>query len=163
MRNISPLNCNYYDHMEFTDAKFNSSKSFSIFHFNIHSITKHIESLCTLLLSLESTNFEFDVIAISESKIKTNYAPTCDITIDNYHYPISTPTDADKGGVLLYVNKKHNFKPRSDLKNFEFKVLESAFIEIINPNTANAIIGVIYRHPSLDVDNFNETHIQTSH
>ena len=67
--NISPLNCNYYDHMEFTDAKFNSSKSFSIFHFNIHSITKHIESLRTLLLSLDSTNFEFDVIAISESKI----------------------------------------------------------------------------------------------
>ena len=62
----SPINCNYYDYEDFNKAKFNSSKSFSILHFNIHSIQKHIESLMTLLLILESDIFECDVIAISE-------------------------------------------------------------------------------------------------
>ena len=83
-----------------------------------------------------------------------------DINIDNYHSPISTPTDASKGGVLLYVNKKNNFKPRPNLKIYEPKVLESNFIEIINPNKANDIVGVIYRHPTMDVDNFNDVHIR---
>ena len=77
--NLSPLNCNYYDHEEFLKAKFNSSKSFSILHLNIHSIQKHIESLRTLLLSPESNNFEFDIIAISESKLKVNSPPTVSI------------------------------------------------------------------------------------
>ena len=66
----SPLNCNYYDYEEFNKANFESSKSFSILHYNIHSIQKHIESLRTLLLMLESESFEFDIIAISESKKK---------------------------------------------------------------------------------------------
>ena len=32
----SPINCNYYDIGEFQKGKFDSSKSFSIFHLNIH-------------------------------------------------------------------------------------------------------------------------------
>ena len=100
--NICPLNCNYYSPEEFFKAKFNSSKSFSIFHYNVHSIQLHIDSLRTLLHSIESENFEFDILAISESKLLKNISPTIDINIpDNYHSPISTPTEACKGGTLL--------------------------------------------------------------
>ena len=35
-----PINCNYYNIDEFTKAEFNSSKSFSVLHLNIHSIKK---------------------------------------------------------------------------------------------------------------------------
>ena len=66
---ISPINCNYFDYEEFDKAKFSSSKSFSILHLNIHSIQKHIDSLRTLLLMLESDNFQFDIVAISESML----------------------------------------------------------------------------------------------
>ena len=114
--NISPVNCNYYSPEEFYQAKFNSSKTFSNFHYNIHSINRHIDSLRTLLLSIESESFEFDILAISESKLLKNVNPSVDINIDNYHSPIST------------------FKPRPDLKIYEPKVLESNFIEVINPN-----------------------------
>ena len=146
----SPLNCNYFDYEDFNRANFKSSKSFSIFHLNIHSIQKHIESLRTLLLMLESDSFEFNIIAISESKLKKNSSPLVDISIDNYHQPVSTPSEANKGGVLLYVNKKLNFKPRPDLKIYSPRQLESAFVEIINPKRANDIVGVVYRHPLLD-------------
>jgi len=145
---VSPINCKYYDHDEFGSAKFSSSKSFSILHYNIHSIQKHIDSLRTLLLLLENDKFEFDIIAISESKILHNTTPQVDIQIQNYHPPISTPTEANKGGVLLYVNKRHhNFKPRNDLNVYAPKHLESVFIEIINDKSKNDIIGVKYRHP----------------
>ena len=80
---------------------------------------KNSAMLRTLLLSLESDNFEFDIIAISESKLKKNCAPTVDIAINNYHNPISTPSEANKGGILLNVNKKNNFKPRPDLNPFQ--------------------------------------------
>jgi len=158
---ISPINCNYFDYEEFSNANFDSSKSFSVLHLNIHSIQKHIESLRTLLLILETKDFEFDIIAISESKLIKNITPILDITIQNYHTPISTPSEACKGGVLLYVNIKiPNFKPRPDLNSYTPKMLESAFIEIIYPNKSNTIVGVLYRHPSLDVDQFNREHIR---
>ena len=157
---ISPINCNYFSPEEFDKAKFQSNTSFSTFHLNIHSIQKHIDTLRTLITSLESDQFQFDVIAISESKLKPNCEPTVDISIDNFHAPISTPSEASKGGVLLYVNKKLNFKPRPDLHIYESKTLESAFVEIINPKKANDVIGVIYRHPSMAVEHFNDLHIR---
>lgn len=157
----SPINCNYFEPDEFCSAKFDSSKSFSMLHLNIHSITKHIETLQTLLLTLESKDFEFDIIAISESKIKLNSLPIVNVCIDNYHEPLSCPSEANKGGVLLYVNKKiHNFKPRPDLCIYESKFIESSFIEIINNGRSNQIIGVIYRHPTLGVDRFTDDHMR---
>ena len=33
--------------------------------------------------------------------------------------------------------------------------LESAFIEIINPKKSNVIVAVIYKHPIMDVTDFN--------
>ena len=158
---ISPINCNYFEPNEFCDAKFDSSKTFSILHLNIHSIQKHIETLQTLLLTLESENFEFDILAISESKLKINVPPTVDINIDNYHPPLSCPSEANKGGVLLYVNKKiQNFKPRPDLCIYESKLIESSFIEIINKGRSNHIIGVIYRHPTLALENFTDNYMR---
>ena len=47
-----PINCNYYNINEFNKANFNSSKSFSILHLNIHSIKKHIEELRIVLIRL---------------------------------------------------------------------------------------------------------------
>ena len=157
----SPVDCNYYCYDEFNKLKLNSSKSLSIFHLNIHSIQKHIENLRTLLLMLESDSFQFDILAISESKIHTKSPiPKVDIRIENYHEPISMPSEAQKGGVLLYVNKKHHYNVRNDLNVYAPRLLESKFIEIINPKSKNDIIGVLYRHPSMDTETFNDEHFR---
>ena len=42
-------------------------------------------------------NFKFDVIALSESKLRKGIQPVVDITINGYHNPIDTPTEANKG------------------------------------------------------------------
>ena len=161
LENHSPINCNYYNFDEFSKAKFDSSKSFSILHLNIHSIQRHIESFRLFIQTIESDKFEFDILAISESKLKLDVEPIVDITLNNFHPPINTPSEANKGGVLLYINKRiDKFKPRADLKIYESRLLESAFIEIINHGKPNDIIGVIYRHPSIALDHFNDVHLR---
>ena len=47
-----------------------------------------------------------------------------------------------------------------DLNIYETKLVESTFVEIINTNKSNHIIGVIYRHPSICPDNVNDIHIR---
>ena len=57
-------------------------------------------------------DFQFDALAISESKLQTGTQPKVDITINGYHYPLSTPSEAAKGGVLLYIKENLIFKPQ---------------------------------------------------
>ena len=84
-----------------------------------------------------------------------------DIAINGYHYPLSTPSTATKGGVLLYIKEKLIFKPRPDLHIYADKIIESYFAEIINQFGKNSIIGVIYRHPTGDSHDFLDTHLKS--
>ena len=105
-------------------------------------------------------NFKFDIIALSESKILRGTNPTTNIEIEGYQSPIGTPTEATKGGVLLYVSNDLNFKPRPDLNIYQAKEIESIFIEVINKKSSNNIVGVIYRHPTSSESEFTETHVR---
>ena len=112
---------------------------------------EELENMRTML------NFKFDVVGISETKMKKGIVPDYDVSIEGYwHY--FTPTEPDKGGVILYAAEQHNCKPRRDLDTISYKTysLESVFTEIIIPNKRNILLGFIYRHPSLEVNNFNE-------
>ena len=64
-----------------------------------------------------------------------------------------TPTESNKGGVILYIAEQHNCKPRKDLDAISYKTyaLESGFTEIIIPNKRNILLGYMYRHPSMEV------------
>ena len=99
-------------------------------------------------------DYKFDIIAISESKLKGE--PNVDISLTGFRQPYCTYTDADKGGTILYVTSDLNFKPRKDLEIYESKKLESSFIEIINNKESNNIVGVIYRHPKMETNIFIE-------
>ena len=151
------INCTYYSIDDFTSANFNSSRTFSVLHYNIHSVESHIEEF---RIALEMMNFTFDVICLTESKILKDIAPTIDINIKGYQTPIGTPTESTKGGVLIYVKEGINFKPRCDLTIYKAKELESFFIEICNDNANNNIVGVIYRHPCMSETIFNDVHLK---
>ena len=77
---------------------------------------------------------KFDVIGITESKIKKNIEPKIDISIPGYKY-FHVDTEADKGGSLIYVSTEFSPEPRKDLQNIMYKseMLESTFIELVNP------------------------------
>ena len=144
---VSPVDCSYISIEEFKLKKFNSSREFSTLHLNIHSVEAHIDELRIILKQI---NYDFDVICLSESKILKDCEPKVDITLDKYQYPVGTPSEASKGGVLIYAKEGINFKPREDLTIYKKKELESYFIEVINDKQKNDIVGVIYRHPSMD-------------
>ena len=125
---------------------------------NIHSIQLHFEEL---KLMLQLLTFKFDIIALTETKIEKDKNPIIDICLEGYHKPVGTLTESTKGGVLIYVSNKLNFKPRYDLNIYESKKIESMFIEIINPKSANNIIGAIYRHPCMPANEFNDIYLKT--
>ena len=142
----------YYDVEKFCKHKFQAKKLFSIFHLNIHSLQFHIEDLKIIL---ELLDFDFDIIAISETKLINGVQPKIDINLSDYNFE-DTPTDSSKGGTAIYISKKHSYKPRKDLNIYKSKELESTFIEIISPNQTNTIIGCIYKHPNMSQTEFTD-------
>ena len=126
-----PLTCSYFSCEDFVNAKIEANKNFSIFHLNIHSIQRHVEELRILLHAL---NFKFDIIAISESKLKCK--PQIDISLPGYHSPHCKFTEAEKGGTVLYISEDLNFKPRKDLEIYEKKSLNQVSLKSLIKNQA---------------------------
>ena len=88
-----------------------------MFHLNTNSLQAHKSDLDILLDELK---FEFDVIAISESRLLKGIEPTHNIEIPNYKIE-HTPTEANKGGTLLYISENYEHKLRKDLEVYESK------------------------------------------
>jgi len=149
--------CSYYEIEDFLQAKFDSNSNFSILHLNIASLQFHFEELKILLQMLD---YEFDCIMITETKLKKNINPSICINIPNYHY-FHTPTEASKGGSLIYISNKLISKPRKDLEIYQSRDVESTFSEIIVPNGKNIIVGCVYKHHTIDANEFEKLLLPT--
>ena len=153
--NATLINCKYVDLASFNFKP--SKEKFSLFHTNIGSLAKHKEELETTLTMLD---YKFDIIGITETKLTRKTKPKIDINLNGYKcYHVDT--DAEKGGSLIYVSENISSKERTDLELLLYKseVLESTFIEISNKHKKNIIIGCIYRHPSMDLKEFNDDYL----
>ena len=80
---------------------------------------------------LNSTNFSFDVTAISQTRITKNKVQINHIDLTNYSYE-HRPTESSAGGTLLYTRSLLWCKTRNDLNICKSAELESTFIEMIN-------------------------------
>ena len=129
----------------------NKEKCLSLFHINPCSLSTNFDELQHLL---KSTNKSFDVIVIIETRIRKYVSLTSNLSLNNYSLEL-TPTESSTGGTLLYIANHLSYKHVNICKKSE---LESTFIEVINPQKNYIIIGSedIYRHSSMDLDNFNK-------
>ena len=93
----------------------------------------------TLLLS---TKVNFNIVGISESRIKQNKNP-----IDN--------------DLLLYNKDIIIYKLRKDSKIYKSKYLESIFLEVIDQSGENIHVGCIYRHPCMDLSKFDNDYLSS--
>ena len=142
----------YYDIDELQQLKIpNKEQSLSFFHINSYSLNKDFEELQNLL---QSTNIQFDVIAITETRITKNTSVTQNIVLSNYYFE-HTPTESSTGGTLLSIANLLSYKTRSDLNIYNKFELKPSFVEIINPKKSNIIVGTICRHPKMDVTEFS--------
>ena len=88
----------YYDIDELQKLKIpNKENPLSLFHINFCSLNKNFEELRNLL---QSTNINFDVIVITETRIPKNVSVTQNIVLNNYSFE-HTPTGSSAGGTLL--------------------------------------------------------------
>ena len=137
--NSETVNSKYYTPNEFIVKRFAKSK-FSILHLNIVSLQAHINELRELIALV---NYPFDLIAISETKLKKNCDILVNIDIDGSNFE-KTETETFFGGVALYIKKSHTkYKVRKELSLSEKNIAESIFVEIERKNQKNIIAGCI--------------------
>ena len=154
---VAPVtDCKYYEPTEFRDLQ-SKSKSFSTMHLNIASLSRHFDELGCLLAQLDH---EFSIIGITETRFLKSVDPVINFSLSNYSY-VHTPTESSAGGALMYISNRYSFIKRNDLSNslYASKDLESVFVEIIQKKKKNIIVGTIYRHPGMPLDNFNERYL----
>ena len=123
---------------------------------NISSLCRNFDDLHTLLSEI---NLKFDIIGITETRLKKSSIRNINIDLKGYTIE-HTPTEANCGGALLYINNTFNYTVRNDLRIYQKKEIESIFMEIVNPKGKNVIVGCIYRHPSLNPTEFVDILIQ---
>ena len=97
----------------------------SLLHLNIASLQKHKEELETILNLID---FKFDVLGITESKIRTNREPITNINMEGYQI-YSTPTEAEKGGApdhmaqfLIIPEENHKIPKNITLYKRDLKI-----------------------------------------
>ena len=145
----------YYDTDELENLKItNKSKSLSLFHINTCCLSKTFDDLQHFLIC---TNKNFDIVAITETRITKNISITNNLSIKNYSIEFN-PTESSAGGTLLYIANHLSHKPRKDLNIYKKNELESTFIEIMNKKKSN-IVGTIYKHPSMGFTDLNSNYL----
>ena len=161
---LDAINCsNYYDPVEFhnnQNSRLNNSK-ISMFNINCQSLKANWDGFHSLISTLHSPHFKFDIIGITELfKIPENM----EYKLDGYHklqFKSREIADSDRGGVGLFINETFEYEPRKDLSVFIPHVFESLFFEI-KPHVKSKplLIGIIYRPntaPLADLDVFIHT------
>ena len=134
----------------------NYSKQFSFFcgkltliHLNIRTLGHNFNSLTNLLVSI---NHKFSIIGISETWLQDSLH---NVDIVGYNFVHDYHSDRSGGGIGLYLSLGLEYISRNDLCFPQTSNVESLFVELItNSRSKNIIIGIVYRPPSQNVNDF---------
>ena len=85
---------------------------------------------------------------------------TANIDLPGYNIE-QTPTESSAGGALIYISQSLLYKPWKDLHIYCAKELESVFAEPQIPNKKHNLVGVIYKHPTMNYHKFNNDFMNT--
>ena len=113
-----------------------------------------VKILMIFNISWAALKIFFEIIAISETRITKNVSLLNNLNLNNYSFEF-TPTETCAGSTLLYNANHLSYIYCNDLNIYKENKLESTFIEITNPRKSNIIVGVIYRHLSMNLTDFN--------
>ena len=145
------LSSKYYDMEEMHNIKIpHKNKELFLFHINACSFNKNFDDLKHLL----SCAKKIDIIAISETRITKQVSLLNNLNINNYFFEFA-PAETSAGGIPFYIANHLSCKCKNEL--------ESTFIENVNLRKSNIIVGVIYRHPSLNYTDFNCNYFINKH
>ena len=123
---INDIDSKYYSINECNKLHLNQ-KTFSVFHTNIRSLSKHIDALHT---QLSMINISFDIIGISETKHQINKDFLANVDMQGYSM-YTQPSKNSCDGCAIYVNSQLGHLVRNDLSALE-EEYETLCVEINN-------------------------------
>ena len=142
-------NCKYRDTDYFQNlTKDFKRKALSFFRMNVCSLTKYFDDF----------NISLDILAITETRIKKDSSSPINLQSNNYSI-VHTLTESSAGGTLLCKNKRLSYQLRNDLTLYDPGKIESNLMEIICSKSTAVIVGCIYKHPTLPVNDFTNNFI----
>ena len=103
---------------------------------NINSLSFHFDELQSLISKSKN---DFQIIGISDIRLKKTHEKTTTIQLENYNIE-HVPTELANGGMLLFIKKAYHKMIRLNDLIKKMK-LESVFIEIIQKDSNNIIVG----------------------
>ena len=150
------LKSQYYSELQFVDKcgtpRPNDEHVISILHVNARSPSKNVESIISMLCSLNNYNFTF--IAVTETWLH-DISNINVYNIDGYNLIHKDRPDKRGGGVAIYVLNGVDYQLRNDLSTYlSPSEAESLFIEVKHINSVTNIIGVIYQSTRFSISYF---------
>ena len=100
---------------------------------------------------LNDLNYPFNIISLSETWLRSN-EQISNLDLPGYSF-LSQPTTQRAGGVGLYIRNGIQFSVRHDLTSSTGES-EMLWVEIESDLDSNMICGVVYRHPSSNLETF---------
>ena len=158
------INSPYKTEISINDSLIQQNSSLKMIHFNIRSLRKNFNHL-TEFLNL--FNFNYDIIAITETWLKESDINNFDIPGYNVQHLYRQTKPG--GGVAIYLKDHISFNLIANLTTCT-DIAENLFLSIdINHKVYK--IGVVYRPPGRDINEFNQyfdailnnTQIKNSH
>ena len=84
---------------------------------NVCSFTKNFDDFNILL---NDSNFNFDIFAITESRINKDSSSPINLRLSNYSIE-HNPTETSDSETLLFISKRLSYQLRNDLKIIQEK------------------------------------------
>ena len=129
-----------------------SSKNFNLLNVNIRSLYKKFESLKDFL---QESNMNFNIIGLVETWLKDR--PHEYFEMEGYNLELTNRQNKGGGGVCLYIDENIAYSLRNDLHQIKHpEYTESLFIEIERNKSKNIVVGIVYRPPDQDMNEFNK-------
>lgn len=140
------LNCK---HVMPDNLKAFNNLPFSLVHLNMQSLNKHYDDLLAQLASMDHT---INIIGCTENWM--NDSTYKDILNLNVYTLYNNNRTGKLGGVVcIYTNKKQSVTVRDDLY-IDNDQIDSIFVEINIEGRKSIVVGVIYRPPHCDLNDF---------
>ena len=142
---VKELKCNYYFSEDFS-MSLNRRQVCNLLSFNISSVPRHFETFQDQCL--DTISMQYDVIGLCETRLNDNIASLYNLNQFNGFYQNKSTV---AGGVAIFLRNVLQGKCVNGI-SLKLPHIEALFIEVTG--VSNFIVGMIYRPPNENVNDF---------